>query len=29
MTGNRLSSTEEDLRTKARLHGLGLSKTAM
>jgi hypothetical protein len=29
MTGNRLSSTEEDLRTTARLHGLGLSKTAM
>jgi hypothetical protein len=29
-TGNRLSSTEEDLRTKAaRLPGLGLSKTTM
>jgi hypothetical protein len=30
ITGNRLSSTEEDLRTKvARLPGLGLSKTTM
>jgi len=28
-TGHRISSTEEDLKSKARLPGLGLSKTTM